>query len=193
MGLRDGFARWVCARARNHRFYCVHEGTKPRFLTKKAHQKSGIPCSGLRDGFARWVCAMGLRDGFARWVRAMRLRSRDAFGWVLFVFVKSLQDDVFTKPHAWDYSDALAFGWMNFVFVKGLQPVPEIPDSLLIAEHGIPDFISFTQARNPVFGPKMGIKNLGFRALIDSLCVQPTFTARMSIFTSGISGAMRCF
>ncbi len=25
-------------------------------------------------------------------------------------------------------------------------------------EHGIPDFISFMRARNPVFGPKMGIK-----------------------------------
>ncbi len=26
--------------------YFVYAGTKPRFLTKKGHQKSGIPCSG---------------------------------------------------------------------------------------------------------------------------------------------------
>jgi hypothetical protein len=32
-------------RARNPRFYFVHAGTKPRFMTKKGHQKSGIPCS----------------------------------------------------------------------------------------------------------------------------------------------------
>jgi hypothetical protein len=35
-------------RARNPRFYFVHAriaGTKPRFLTKKMQQKSGIPCS----------------------------------------------------------------------------------------------------------------------------------------------------
>ncbi len=33
------------------------------------------------------------------------------------------------------------------------------------AEHGIPDFISFMRARHPVFWPKKGIKNRGFRAL----------------------------
>ena len=32
-------------RARNPRFYFVHAGTKPSFLTKMGHQKSGIPCS----------------------------------------------------------------------------------------------------------------------------------------------------
>ncbi len=32
-------------RARNPRFYFVHAITKPRFLTKMRHQKSGIPCS----------------------------------------------------------------------------------------------------------------------------------------------------
>ncbi len=32
-------------------------------------------------------------------------------------------------------------------------------------EHGIPDFISFMRARNPVLWPKRGIKNRGFRAL----------------------------
>jgi hypothetical protein len=26
-------------------FYFVHAGTKPRFMTKKGHQKSGILCS----------------------------------------------------------------------------------------------------------------------------------------------------
>ncbi len=40
----------VMRRARNHRFYFVHAGTKPRFLTKKGHQKSGIPCSGQAAG-----------------------------------------------------------------------------------------------------------------------------------------------
>jgi hypothetical protein len=37
------------------------------------------------------------------------------------------------------------------------------------AEHGIPDLISFMpalRARNPVFWPKWGIKNRGFRALL---------------------------
>ncbi len=34
------------ARARNPRFYFVHAGTKPSFMTKMGHQKSGIPCSG---------------------------------------------------------------------------------------------------------------------------------------------------
>ena len=34
-------------RARNPRFYFVHAGTKPRFLTQNGHQKSGIPCSVL--------------------------------------------------------------------------------------------------------------------------------------------------
>ncbi len=38
--------RIVMSRARNPRFYFVHAGTKPRFLTKKGHPKSGIPCSG---------------------------------------------------------------------------------------------------------------------------------------------------
>jgi hypothetical protein len=33
------------SRALNPRFYFVHAGTKPRFLTKMRHQKSGIPCS----------------------------------------------------------------------------------------------------------------------------------------------------
>ncbi len=36
----------------------------------------------------------------------------------------------------------------------------------LQTEHGIPDFISFMRARNPVFWPKRGIKNRGFRALV---------------------------
>jgi hypothetical protein len=35
----------VGPRARNPRFYFVHTGTKPGFMTKKGHQKSGIPCS----------------------------------------------------------------------------------------------------------------------------------------------------
>jgi hypothetical protein len=34
-------------RSRNPRFYFVHAGTKPRSLTKKGHEKSGIPCSVL--------------------------------------------------------------------------------------------------------------------------------------------------
>ncbi len=42
--------RWVVlealsSRARNPRFYFVHASTKPRFLAKMRHQKSGIPCS----------------------------------------------------------------------------------------------------------------------------------------------------
>jgi hypothetical protein len=37
----------ICIRARNPRFYFVHAGAKPRFLTKKGHQKSGIPCSDM--------------------------------------------------------------------------------------------------------------------------------------------------
>ncbi len=37
------------------------------------------------------------------------------------------------------------------------------------AEHGIPDFISFMRARNPVLWPKMGIRNRGFRALQKSI------------------------
>jgi hypothetical protein len=47
------------SRARNPRFYFVHVGTKPRFLTKKGPQKSGIPCSvcifvkSLQDGFTK--------------------------------------------------------------------------------------------------------------------------------------------
>ncbi len=36
----------------------------------------------------------------------------------------------------------------------------------LLSEHGIPDFISFMRERNPVFWPKRGIKNRGFRALV---------------------------
>ncbi len=36
----------------------------------------------------------------------------------------------------------------------------------LATEHGIPDFISFMRARNPVFWPKRGSKNRGFRALL---------------------------
>jgi hypothetical protein len=35
-------------RARNPRFNFVHAGTKPRFLTKNGHQKSGIPCSACK-------------------------------------------------------------------------------------------------------------------------------------------------
>jgi hypothetical protein len=34
-----------------------------------------------------------------------------------------------------------------------------------VVGNSIPDFISFMRARNPGFGPKMGIKNRGFRAL----------------------------
>jgi hypothetical protein len=48
--LQDGFEKNESScpdsRARNPRFYFVHAGTKPRFLTKKGHPKSGIPCSG---------------------------------------------------------------------------------------------------------------------------------------------------
>jgi hypothetical protein len=33
----------IQTRARNPRFYFVHAGTKPRFLTQNGHQKSGIP------------------------------------------------------------------------------------------------------------------------------------------------------
>jgi hypothetical protein len=36
------------SRARNPRFYFVHAGTKPRFLTKKGHQKSGIHSESFR-------------------------------------------------------------------------------------------------------------------------------------------------
>ncbi len=32
----------VCTRARNPRFYFVHAGTKPRFLTKNGHQNRGF-------------------------------------------------------------------------------------------------------------------------------------------------------
>ncbi len=35
----------VQTRARNPRFYFVHADAKPRFLIKKGHQKSGIPCA----------------------------------------------------------------------------------------------------------------------------------------------------
>jgi hypothetical protein len=54
-----------------------------------------------------------------------------------------------TSTHAWDDNTAMrcvAIGWLS--------------------EHWIPDFISFTRARNPVFWPKMGIENRGFRALV---------------------------
>ncbi len=40
--------------------------------------------------------------------------------------------------------------------------------------HGIPDFISFMpalRARNPIFWPKRGIKNRGFRALLQIICI----------------------
>ncbi len=40
----------VC-RARNPRFYFIHTGTKSRFLTKKGHRKSVIPCSVCMCGF----------------------------------------------------------------------------------------------------------------------------------------------
>ncbi len=38
-------------------------------------------------------------------------------------------------------------------------------------EHGIPDFISFMRSRNPVFWPKWGIQNRGFRALVATRAV----------------------
>jgi hypothetical protein len=81
--------------------------------------------------------------------------------------------------------DALPSGRLGNTWL----PVPEIPDSRFIVyafkpEHGIPDFISFMRARNPVFWPKWCVKNRGFRALI-----QTTFPARMSIFKSGLSGS----
>jgi hypothetical protein len=43
----------VYIRARNPRFYFVHASTKPRFLTKMGHPKSGIPCSGIHSVQAR--------------------------------------------------------------------------------------------------------------------------------------------
>ncbi len=77
----------VCIRARNPRFYFVHAGTKPRFLTINGHQESGIPCSGLylckifaiykntnaRDDTTRRCFCFGLArlyrgKIFARWV-----------------------------------------------------------------------------------------------------------------------------
>jgi hypothetical protein len=42
----------VACRALNPRFYFVHAGTKPRFLTQMGPPKSGIPCSGcISPGF----------------------------------------------------------------------------------------------------------------------------------------------
>ncbi len=52
------------------------------------------------------------------------------------------------------------------------------------AEHGIPDFISFMpalRARNPVFWPKRGIKNRGFRALLFWGINMPKFRFLLSI------------
>jgi len=39
----------LLSRARNPRLYVAHAGTKLRYLTKKGHQKSGIPCSATFD------------------------------------------------------------------------------------------------------------------------------------------------
>ncbi len=58
------FSWMVAFSSRNPRFYFVHAriaGTKPRFLTKMRHPKSGIPCYGcvcigvkyLQDGFTK--------------------------------------------------------------------------------------------------------------------------------------------
>ncbi len=73
------FARWVYkttnarnerTRALNPRFCLVHASTKPRFLTKMMHQKSGIPCSGNDDALPFFVGLMRLYlcNIFARWV-----------------------------------------------------------------------------------------------------------------------------
>ncbi len=109
------FARWVykttnarndTTRARNPRFYFVHAriaGTKPRFLTKMRHQKSGIPCSAHDDALL-FVGTMRLYlcNIFARWVykiltHAMTRRCV-AFlvGTMRLYFVTYLQDG-FTK------------------------------------------------------------------------------------------------
>jgi hypothetical protein len=71
--LQDGLTKIQthAIRARNPRFYFVHAGTKPRFLTKKRHQKSGIQCSACNDITircllsARCVCILVkyLQDG----------------------------------------------------------------------------------------------------------------------------------
>ncbi len=48
-------------------------------------------------------------------------------------------------------------------------PIRKQSNASSCPEHWIPDFISFMRARNPVFWPKWGIKNRGFRALVMSL------------------------
>jgi hypothetical protein len=44
------------ARARNPRVYFVLAGAKPRFVTKKGPQKSGIPCSEQRIAMSSHAC-----------------------------------------------------------------------------------------------------------------------------------------
>jgi hypothetical protein len=46
-----------------------------------------------------------------------------------------------------------------------MSPCKKHTHAMTRPEHGIPDFISLMRARNPVFWPKWGIKNRGFRAL----------------------------
>ncbi len=91
----NNFARWlqkiVATRARNPRFYFVHAGTKPRFLTKKWHQKSGIPCSGSNCDVMCWFSGM------------------------LLSFVTTLQDDY--KINMW--CDVLVF-WDATIFCNNL-------------------------------------------------------------------------
>jgi hypothetical protein len=72
--LQDGFTiiQTHASRTQNLRFYFVHASTKPRFLAKKRHQKSGIPCSARDDMTMRWFFSDGcvcigvkyLQDGF---------------------------------------------------------------------------------------------------------------------------------
>ncbi len=98
------------AKSRNFLFNYVHASTKPRFLTKTMHQKSGIPCSG-------WRCAVEWFDALSN-------------GLMRCSFVKHLQDG-FTSTHASNEKkwrcvaivgfDALSNGLMRCSFVKHLQ------------------------------------------------------------------------
>ncbi len=90
------------ARARNPRFYFVHVSTKPRFLTKKRHQKSGIPCSGPSP----WIFHQNNDNVVQVRRRFVQKRGRVAYGGltsvlvtVVLVLVTCHRDTVFTSLH----------------------------------------------------------------------------------------------
>ena len=71
VGLRGGFAWWVCV-----------VGLRGGFAW-------WVCVVGLRGGFAWWVCVVGLRGGFAWWVCVVGLRG--GFEWWVCVVAESRQ------------------------------------------------------------------------------------------------------